>query len=447
VIRDRRRDVVTVVLAVLGALGFLFGLLLWSGNERLGSSYTVSALVPNAGSMGPGATIRIAGLSVGKVESVKRNGPSAVLELRFDKGPQPLPSDTRVAVRLRSLIGENYVEVTPGVAKTTIADGASIPIRQTEDFVDVDEILTSLDGETRDHARQLIQGLGKGVDGRGEKLNALVGGVAGVITDIAPTTAVINRDREQLAHLVDDLGSVMRAVGDRGEATRKFAAGGRRTFEAVASRDAALRRLLRELPSTLQQARSTAGKVERVSDGGTAVVANLAKAVTELQPTIAALRPAAQDGRELLRELGDAAPKLRGTLANLERLSGPALTALPQVEALLCEANPAVKYLAPYARELQTLIGNMGSATNYYDATGHAGRLYAMVGETSLTAQTPELLRGFELLRQAGLLNPVTQIGYNAYPKPGQAGSTIVGRGLRSYRDVKEPYPRVEAEC
>ena len=88
----------------------------------------------------------------------------------------------------------------------------------------------------------------------------------------------------------------------------------------------------------------------------------------------------ATEGRAVVSELGRAAPPLQGTLRRLRLLAPSTVRALPQVRAILCQVNPMAKYLRPYAEDVATLLNNMGSVTNYYDATGHAARIYVTVG-------------------------------------------------------------------
>jgi phospholipid/cholesterol/gamma-HCH transport system substrate-binding protein len=430
------------------ALAFLIVLLTWSNAAPWsGGDYKVRVLFPTAASMGPGASVRIAGIQVGKVTSVERRGAAAVLTMKIGKGRTPLPEDTRAAIRLRTLVGENYVELIPGKAEQTLASGGILPVSQTENYVEADEILSVLRGQTRERARELIQGFGGGLDGQGQKLNDMLKDVTGVVRAGDDLTAILSKDRQQVAGLVDQVGSVMQEIGDRTTSIKTLASSGRDTFQALADRDEGLKATLRQLPPTLKQVQTTSGLVKSVTARSAPVVAKLASAVGGLDPVFASLKPAAEEGRGIMRSLSTAAPRLTTTAGKLQGLGAPTAAAMPQLNKLLCQVNPMAKYLAPYAGDVSAMLANMSSSTNYYDATGHAARFYALVGQNSFTA-IPDV--GKDLLNKVqdiGLVNKLTARGYNPYPAAGDAGIPKGGEGDSGPMDSDLPYPHVEAEC
>lgn len=430
------------------ALAFLITLLTWSGAAPwTGGDYKVKVLFPTAASMGSGATVRIAGVQVGKVTSVERRGAAAVLELRIGKGKVPLPEDTRAAIRLRTLVGENYVELIPGTSKRTLRSGGIVPVSQTENYVEADEILSVLRGKTRDRARELIRGFGGGLDGQGVRLNAMLKDTGDVVRPADDLTAILGKDRQQVAIVVDRVGDVMREIGDRSSSIASLASAGRETFQALADRDTGLKATLNELPPTLEQVRETSTLVQSVTARSAPVVANLARAVTDLQPVIRNLRPAAQEGRGIMARLSSAAPPLTTTANKLRGLGRPAAAALPEVRQVLCQLNPMAKYLRPYAGDVSAMLANMSSPTNYYDATGHAARFYALVGQNSFTAIPDAGRELLNKLQDIGVVNKLTARGYNPYPAAGDGGVPSGGEGASGPMDSTLAYPHVEAEC
>ena len=64
------------------------------------------------------ADVRIAGLNVGKVKGKRldaKNG-RTIAELEIEEQYAPIPKDTRAILRIKALLGETYVELTPGKA-------------------------------------------------------------------------------------------------------------------------------------------------------------------------------------------------------------------------------------------------------------------------------------------------------------------------------------------
>lgn len=430
------------------ALAFLIVLLTWSNAAPWsGGDYKVRVLFPTAASMGPGASVRIAGIQVGKVTSVERKGAAAVLTMKIGKAKTPLPEDTRAAIRLRTLVGENYVELLPGRSKQTLANGGILPVSQTENYVEADEILSVLRGKTRERARDLIQGFGGGLDGQGVELNGMLKDITGVVRAGDDVTAILAKNHQQVAGVVDQAGDVMREIGDRTASIKTLASSGRDTFQALADRDEAVKATLRQLPPTLRQVRTTSDLVQSVSATSAAVVAKLASAVGGLSPVLARLKPAAEEGRGIMRSLSSSAPKLTRTAGRLRGLGAPAAAAMPQLSKVLCQVNPMVKYLSPFAGDVSAMLANMSSSTNYYDATGHAARFYALVGQNSFTA-IPDVGRDLlNRIQDIGLVSKLTARGYNPYPAAGDSGIPKGGEGDSGPMDSRLPYPHVEAEC
>jgi phospholipid/cholesterol/gamma-HCH transport system substrate-binding protein len=445
------RSHLLVVLAALAVAGSFLGLLLLSGGSAPsigGRSYHLRLLSPTAVSIVPGCEVRIAGLGVGRVSDVELRGKGAVIDVEIDGGQGPLPADTTYDVRLRTVIGETFVELYPGKSKRMLASGAILPMSSLADeYVDVEQILDVLKGDTRDQARQMIRALGSGLRGRGPELNEFVQSGSGLLRDLAPMAKVLGHDRRQVARLVDEFGRLADSVADRGTAIQTLARQSRVTAEAVADRDQALRATLQELPSSLRQVRKTTRLLGQVTGETAPVITDVAALVRDSRPVITRLEPATTGARSVLRELGAASPVLSRTLTRAEALAGPAAAALPGVRAVLCQFLPMAQYLAPYAREMAATVQNIASATAYYDANGHAARLEALVGDNNFAGYTPEQAEALKMLTSSGVLREVHSIGYNPYPSPGDVGPPSAGVGQTGPKDYKGTYPRVTAAC
>jgi phospholipid/cholesterol/gamma-HCH transport system substrate-binding protein len=448
--RAKRTHLATVIGGVTFLAAVLVGLMFWAGFWTLGKTYDVSVFVPNARGLAPEAHVMIAGLEVGKVTSIQRNGPNAILGMRIDSGPTPLPQDSRVAVRLRSLAGESYVEVYPGRSAATVRSGGSLAIAQSNPYVDVDQILQALSGSTQDRARQTIQALGGAVGDRGPQLNQVVGSAAGLISDSVPLTSTLAAQHNQVADLVQNLGNVMSAIGQRTTAVMQFASGARRTFASLAARDVALHNTLDKLPYFLGSLKRISLDVNTITPHVAPLALNLTSALQELSPAIHLLTPASRSGVRLLQGVGAASYPLRGVLQNLVQLQKPTTAALPQLHATLCQLDPILRYTAPYGPDASAFLQNFGSAGNSYDATGHAPRAYADVTPAAAGAVLPSSAGTLvTALENFGIGRNLIIAGYNPFPAPGQAGATVVGRGASGPESAGKliKYPRVTADC
>ena len=357
-----------------------------------------------------------------------------------------------MTLRQRTPVGENYVEITPGGSARALASDDVLPISQTDEYVDVDQILSVLDGPARDDARALIRSTGGALDGRGVRLNRVLGSASEVVDHGGRLFGLLSEDRATVASLVDRLGRVSAAVGERGEAVRVTASRGLVALRALAARDSALTATLRELPATLRQVRGTSGRLRSTSAVATPVVRNLAGAVHDLRPTLTSLEPAARIGRSAVAELGRAAPPLRSTLSRLTRLSGPLSKALPDLNKTICELAPVIRYTEPYTDDAIATIIGLGSASNSYDAVGHLIRLSPIVGENSLSGLPDEVTQAAYTLLRSGLLGKTSPLTWNPYPKPGMIGrDSAAGKqpisGPKALNASGYKYPRVLADC
>lgn len=430
--RTKPTHLVTVISGATFLVAVFVGLMFFGGFWTVGKTYDVSVYVPNARGLAPNSTVMIAGLEVGKVTSIERKGPDAILTLRIDDlAPTPLPENSTVAVRLRSLVGESYVQVYPGDSKIKVASGGSLGLDQANDYVDVDQLLQALSGPTQTRARQTVQALGGAVGKEGDHLNHVLGNFAALVSNSLPVTSTLAAQHDQVADLVQNLGNVMNAIGQRTTAVEDFATGARQTFTAIAARDTALHETLDKLPYVMAGLRSFATDLDVITPQVAPMALNLAAALHDVSPAIHLLTPASRSGIKLLHGLSGAAYPLRGVMQKLEQLQKPTSAALPQVHALLCQLNPILKYGAPYGPDAGAFFENFGSVANAYDATGHADELFATVSPDNVAGAFNQSLAAAaeQVLLSAGILHYEQDTGYNAFNKPGDGDNTTIGHG------------------
>lgn len=105
-----------------------------------GGGYTVYAEFEKAGGIKPGSVVEIAGVEIGKVKSIRLNNDyQALVELTIDKGVK-IQEDAIASIKTKGLIGEKYVQITPGGSDKLIPNGGRI--RETESAVDLEELIS-----------------------------------------------------------------------------------------------------------------------------------------------------------------------------------------------------------------------------------------------------------------------------------------------------------------
>ncbi len=126
-----------VVLGIL-ALGYLsikLGRVSWLG----GGGYDVTADFPSVGGLKAGSSVEIAGVEVGRVESIGLHDYQARLTLRINTGVK-LQEDAIASIKTKGLIGEKYIRISPGGSDKLIPPGGKI--REVEPPVDFEELLS-----------------------------------------------------------------------------------------------------------------------------------------------------------------------------------------------------------------------------------------------------------------------------------------------------------------
>src|SRR3954462_15153662 len=120
------------------------------------------------------ADVRISGVPVGKVKTItpdKKTGRADVV-IQLQSRYAPLPSDAKAILRQKTLLGETYVELTPGHRSArAIAEGGLLPASQVSDTVELDEIVRAFDPPTRAAFQQWMQAQGEAIGGQGQDLN------------------------------------------------------------------------------------------------------------------------------------------------------------------------------------------------------------------------------------------------------------------------------------
>ena len=124
---------------LLATFMFLGYLSLQLGQVEFGSdSYPVHADFTTAGGLQDGAVVELAGVEIGRVETVRLADYKARVTLKISQAIQ-LQQDTQAAIKTKGLIGERYVEITPGHSTATIQPGGSID--KTEEPVDIQQLI------------------------------------------------------------------------------------------------------------------------------------------------------------------------------------------------------------------------------------------------------------------------------------------------------------------
>ncbi|HYM55763.1 MAG TPA: MlaD family protein [Solirubrobacteraceae bacterium] len=113
----------------------------------------------------PKSPVRIAGVNVGKVTRIEREGKVGLVSMEIESGGLPIHSDATMKIRPRIFLEGNwFIELQPGSPSAkTVSSGATIPITQTSDPVQLDQVLDALNTDTRANLQNFLIGFGDGL--------------------------------------------------------------------------------------------------------------------------------------------------------------------------------------------------------------------------------------------------------------------------------------------
>lgn len=117
----------------------------------------------------PKSPVRIAGVPVGVVSSVKREGSTGLVTMEIENKGLPIHRDATLKIRPRLFLeGNFYVEVQPGSpSEPIVPSGYTIPVTQTADPVQIDQVLDALNTDTRANLQEFLAGYGEALTSKG----------------------------------------------------------------------------------------------------------------------------------------------------------------------------------------------------------------------------------------------------------------------------------------
>lgn len=303
---------------------------------------TAQAVAP-----GQGQTIRVAGVTVGDVAEVELTDGVAIVSFEIDRDYLPVYADATILMRPATGLKDMFFSLDPGTRPAgAIEEGGTVPLANTAPDVNVDEILTALDADSRAYLRLLISGLGQGLDGRGDELGGALAELGPINRDLEAVNAGLAARDEEVARLVHNLNLLSVTVAGRDEELGELIAASDDALGSLARQAPDLTRLTAKLPGTLAVGRRTLTALEpfardlgptlgrlrpfaRRLDGVARSTADLAERATpvirdELRPLVRAARPVVPDLSAAAADLSAASPRLTKSLRKVNRLANMA---------------------------------------------------------------------------------------------------------------------------
>ncbi len=186
-------------------------------------TYNIKVELPEGSGLQPANQVRIAGTRVGIIGSLKpvqnpqTGRVTAIANLKLEKKLESLPADTRATVLSVSAIGLKYLELEKGTSAKTIKAGQTIPLSQTKEPVDIDQLFNMFDEKTRTAIQVNTNNFGDGLAGRGLGLNETIHTLRPLVTHGLPVL-------KNLASPQTDLRGLFKGLDRPAEETAPVAA-------------------------------------------------------------------------------------------------------------------------------------------------------------------------------------------------------------------------------
>ncbi len=258
-----------IVLLVILAIAVYFG---FTKHVPFKHGFRLKAEFATAVNIQPKSPVRIAGVNVGKVTSIKRDGNTGLVYMEIESRGLPIHADATVKIRPRLFLEGNwFVELQPGTPSAkTVSSGYTIPITQTSDPVQLDQVLDALNTDTRANLQSFLINYGEALTRKPEApenaeqepevrgLNAAQAlnqtyerGPASLRGGAVVDQAITGTESHDLSKLVASIGKVTSALNVHEQDLSELIPNFNTFFAALASQSASLTTLVGELPSTL----------------------------------------------------------------------------------------------------------------------------------------------------------------------------------------------------
>ncbi|HWT95861.1 MAG TPA: MlaD family protein [Solirubrobacteraceae bacterium] len=413
----------TMILFALSSFGAL--LYLWmafgGGVPFKPDGYRVDVLFPEATQLAEQSDVRISGVSVGKVVAIEpgvRNRTKATLEL--DEKYAPLPADSRAVLRLKSLLGETFVELSPGNGSgRKLTEGDELPVAAVSPTVELDEVLRTFDAPTRESFRDWMQASARALDGRGKDVNQALGQLPGWVEETTDLTRTLDAQSAAVRKVVAATGDVFDAISQREGDLSGLITETERLFGVTADRNRELQQLFRELPRFERESSRTLPLLTSFGERAEPVMRQLQPAATELEPTFDAVDRLSPQFEGFFTKLGPTVDASKEGLPGLQQVLTDIPPLLEKFQPFLRNANPMVGYIGEHRREVTAFFANTvgSSLARSLDLTGASGKpLHYLRASQTLS---PEALAFYE--------RPVGSSRQNAYPVPGWLDQLAAG--------------------
>ncbi|MGH2895230.1 MAG: MlaD family protein [Solirubrobacteraceae bacterium] len=343
-------DFAAIAVLIVAAIGVSAYILGHQPSFVFGQTYyTVRAPFATAAAVtsGQGQAVTIAGVQVGQVGGVSLHNGRAVVTMNIYKQYAPIYRDATVLLRPRTPLKDMYLSLDPGTRKAgAIPSGGMLPDGSTQPDVDVSEILSSLDADTRNYLVLLLSGGAQAFHDRGDTgeppSTRAVADLRGTLKRFEPLdrdtkafTTLLATRQHNIRRAIHNLNLVANSLGGVEGQLASLIRASDTNFAAISANDTQLESALTLFPPALRQTTSTLTSLRSFGSAS-------ATTLSELQPFARNLGPALKASRPLFR---DTTP----VIAN-------------QLRPFSIAVQPLAQTLVPAGEKLKVAIPNLSQS-------------------------------------------------------------------------------------
>jgi len=402
--------------------------------------------------------VRVAGVNVGKVTGVKRDGKTGLVTMEIESRGLPVHEDATLKIRPRIFLEGNwFVELQPGSPSAkAVSSGYTIPITQTADPVQIDQVLDALNSDTRANLQHLLIEYGAGLtrepnaaedaeqdpEVRGLNAAQALNKTYGFAPKALRGGALINQalggtEQHDLSKLIASVGKVSAALNVHEQQLGELIGNFDTFFAAFAAQSSALHETVAVLPTALHNINAGLRGLDESFPPTKAFAKDILPGVRLTPATVKAALPWIEQVQASLApsELGGVAKGLEAAMPALAKLTGEQVPLYKQTEAFnkcltkviipagneKLQDGPATSGVEVYKEFWYSLVGLAGIGQGFDGNGTFAKFLVGNSGETLLSKPTSVLGRheeGEQLLAKSPLKPQGTRPAYPAEEPP-----------------------------
>jgi virulence factor Mce-like protein len=415
-------NILVIVVFVLACFGLL--LFLW---ESFGGpvplkpkGYRMRVDFPNGLQLSEQSDVRIAGVPVGRVVTIKPSIGQSEATIEIDSRYAPIRANTHAILRQKTLLGETYVQLIPGAnVGPFVPDEGRLANSHVEPSVTLDQILATFNPRTRKLFQLWQQSWANAFRGQGENINSFFASFEPFVIDTNKFVRLLNAQEGAVTALIHNTGVVFNALGGRDRQLEGLIVNGEHTFRAAAAASQSFAEAFRALPGFEASSTRALRQLDTFANAANPYFVQFRATERQLTPTVQALVPFSPVFNHLVTGLGGWAKASERGLPAFERVLALTTPVLQELTPELRNFNPFLRYLGEYEPELQAFFANLTAASQ-----AHAK------SEIVEPAPLQRYLRGMNVILPESLATYQTPIGTNranSYPHPGVFASLLSG--------------------